>query len=80
MSQDVPASPSISTDYVVLEVTDHFIYLCSIFANNLSLDLEIEKRIVKAAALIAKLNKRVWEKSQLTLRTQLIILLMCTLF
>lgn len=61
---------------MVLENTDHFIYLCSTFGNNLSLDLEIEKRIAKAAALIAKLNNRVWEKSQLTLRTKL----MCTLF
>ena len=69
MGQDVPAVPSISINGEVLEVTDRFTYLGSTVTNNLSLDAEIDKRIAKAAAVMSKLSKRVWENHQLTLNT-----------
>ena len=70
MGQDTPAPPSISIDDEVLEVTDHFTYLGSTVSSNLSLDVEIIRRIVKAAAVRAKLSKRVWTNSQLTMNTK----------
>lgn len=59
MCQEISASPPLSIDDAVLEVTYHFIYLSSTIADNLSLDMEIDKRIFKVAAVIAKLSKRV---------------------
>ena len=79
MGQDVPAPPSISIDNEELEVTDHFTYLGSTVANNLSLDTEISKRIAKAAAVMGKLNKRVWGNNQLTENTKLKVYQACVL-
>ena len=55
----------------ILEVTDRFTYLGSTITNNLSLDAKIDKRISKAAAVMSKLSKRVWENHQLTFNTRL---------
>ena len=79
MGQDVPAPPSISIDNEELEVTDHFTYLGSTVANNLSLDAEISKRIAKATAVMGKLNKRVWSNNQLTENTKLKVYQACVL-
>ena len=79
MSQDVPAVPSISINGEVLEVTNCFTYLGSTVTNNLSLDAKIDKRIAKAAAVISKLSKRVWENHQLTLNTKLKVYQTCVL-
>lgn len=56
---------------MVFEVTYHFTYLGSTTTNNLSLDMEIDKHIAKAAAVMTKLSKSVRNDSQLTLRTKL---------
>lgn len=53
MSQDITASPSISINDIVLGVTDHFTYLGSSITNNLFLDLEIGKDIMKPALMMA---------------------------
>ena len=53
MGQDVQSPPSITIDNQVLEVADHFTYLGSIISSNLSLDSEIDKRIAKAASVMA---------------------------
>lgn len=66
ISQDVTASPSINIDDVVFEVTDHVI--CS---SKKSLDMETDKHTVKAANVMAKLSKHVWDKSLLTLSSKL---------
>lgn len=63
MGQDVSVSPSINNDAVVLEITDHFIYLGVTITNNLSLDIEIEKGIAKEVAVMAKLSMRVWDNN-----------------
>ena len=70
MGQDVPAVPLISISGEVLEVTDRFTYLGFTVKNNLSLDAEIDTRIAKAAAVMSKLSRRVWENHQLTLNTK----------
>ena len=79
MGQDTPAPPSISIDDEVLEVTDHFTYLGSTVSSNLSLDMEIVRRIAKVAAVMAKLSKRVWTNSQLTMNTKLKVYQACVL-
>ncbi|KAJ8031541.1 hypothetical protein HOLleu_24762 [Holothuria leucospilota] len=56
--QDVPSVPTI---YIkeVLEVTSHFTHLGSTITSNLSLDPELDKRIVRAAAVMTQLSKKV---------------------
>ena len=79
MGQDVSVPPAISIDNELLEVTDHFTYLGSTITSNLSLDAEIDKRIAKAAAVMAQLSKRVWGNNQLTLNTKLKVYQACVL-
>ena len=79
MGQDIPSPPAISIDNEVLEVTCHFTYLGSTITSNLSLDAEIDKRIAKAAAVMAQLSKRVWGNNQLTLNTKLKVYQACVL-
>ena len=79
MGQNVPSPPAISIDNEVLEVTDHFTYLGSTITSNLSLDAELDKRIAKAAAVMAQLSKRVWTNKQLTLNTKLKVYQACVL-
>ena len=79
MGQEVAAPPSISINNEVLEVTNNFTYLGSTIADNLSLDREIDKRIAKATGVMAKLSKRVWENSQLTLNTKLKVYMACVI-
>ena len=77
MGQDVPSTPSITIDYQVLEVADHFTHFGSILSSNLSLDSEIDKRIAKAASVMARLNKRVWSNNHLTSNTKLQVYQAC---
>ena len=54
--------PSINIDNVTLDAVDSFTILGSTIGSNLSLDAEINTRIAKAAAVMPKLNRRVWQK------------------
>lgn len=45
----------------MLDVTDDFNYLGTTITSDLSLDREIDKRIAKAAGVMAKLSKTVWD-------------------
>lgn len=79
MGQDIPAPPSITIDNEMLEVTDKFVYLGSVITSGLSLDSEIDKRLAKAASVMAGLSKRVWSNNQLTLNTKLKVYQACVL-
>ena len=79
MGQDVPSPPAIRIDNEELEVSDHFTYLASTITSNLSPDAELDKRIAKAAAVMAQLSKRVWTNKQLTLNTKLKVYQACVL-
>ena len=79
MGQDVPSPPSITIDNQVLEDADHFTYLGSIISSNPSLDSEINKRIAKAASVMARQSKRVWSNNQLTSNTKLQVYQACVL-
>ena len=63
MAQDAETPPSIYIDGSILSVVDNFKYLGSTSSSNLSLDVEINVRIGKAATVMAKLNKSVGKTS-----------------
>ena len=52
-------------------MVDNFKYFESTISSNLSLDVEINAHIGKAATVKAKLNKRFWLKISLTMNTKL---------
>lgn len=79
MGQDVSTSPLISIDDVVFEAIDHFLYMGSTITKILSLNMETDKSIPKAATVIDKLSKRVLYNSQLALRTKLKVFQTCVL-
>jgi len=51
-------------------VDDNYKYLRSTISNDLSIDGEINARIWKAVTVMAKLNKLVWQKLNLTMNTK----------
>ena len=71
MAQDAEIPPSIYVDGSNISVVDNFKYLGSTISSNLSLDVEIIACIGKAATIMAKLNKRVWQNISLTMNTKL---------
>ena len=79
MGQGVLSPPSITIGNQVLGVADHFTYLGSTISSNLSLDNEIDKRIAKAASVMARLTKRVWSNNQLTSNTKFQVYQACVL-
>ena len=60
LAQGAESLPVITIDNTELEVVDTFTYLGSAVSSSTLLDAEISFRITKAAAVMAKLNKRVW--------------------
>ena len=77
MAQDAEIPPSVYIDGSNLSVVDNIKYLGSTISSNLSLDLEINARIWKAATVMAKLNKRVWQNINLTMNTKLKVYQAC---
>ena len=75
--QDAEIPPSIYIDGFNLSVVDTFKYLGSTISSNLSLDVNINARIGKAATVMAKLNKRVWQNISLTMNTRLKVYQTC---
>ena len=59
MAHDAEIPSSVYIDDSNLSVVDNFKYLRSTISSNLSLDVEINACIGKAATVMAKLNKRV---------------------
>lgn len=79
MGQDVSSAPNISIGDYTLEVVEDFAYLGSTISHNLSLDTELNKRIGKAATAMARLTKRVWNNSSLTINTKMKVYQACVL-
>ncbi len=59
MAQNISTRPAISTGDHILDVVENFTYRSSNIANNLSLDVELNVKIGKAATATARLAKRV---------------------
>ena len=57
MAQDAGHPPTIAIDGYNLEVVENFTYLGSTISNSLSIDVEVNSRIAKATAVMAKLNQ-----------------------
>ena len=64
-------------DYT-LDAVSQFTYINSTTSDNASLNLEIGKRIRKAAINMSKLSARVWENKKLTTQTKIAAHLACT--
>ena len=79
MGQGIVSPPSINIDNVTLDAVDSFTYLGSTIESNLSLDAEINTRIAKAAAVMSKLNRRVWQNNNLTQMTKPCVYQACVL-
>ena len=79
LTQGTDSPPDISINVTHLEEVDSFTYLGSAISSSLSLDNEISNRIGKATAVMAKLNRRVWNNSQLTKNTKLCVYQACVL-
>lgn len=56
MAQEMDSSPTIAIDGYNLKVVENFTYLGSTISSSLSIDAEINGRIAKAAAVMARLN------------------------
>ena len=78
MGQGIVSPPSINIHNVTLDAVDSLTYLGSTIDSNISLDAEINTRIAKAAAVMSKLNRRVWQNNNLTQMTKLCLPGMCS--
>ena len=79
MVQGIVSPPSINIDNVTLNAVDIFTYLGSTIDSDIPLDAEINIRIAKAAAVMSKLNRRVWQNNNLTQITKLHVYQACVL-
>ena len=78
--QDTAALPVITIDdysHYEIDAACQFTYLGSTITDNLSLDAEIDNRIVKAASTLARLTARVWTSANLSLNTNMAIYNAC---
>ena len=79
MVQNAPCPPVITVNGSSLAVVDRFTYLGSTVTHNLSLDIEINIRIGRAASVMSKLKLRVWENKNLSIQTKLRVYEACVL-
>lgn len=73
LGQGTETPSTITIDDYELDVVHHFNYLGPTVTDNLSLDVELENRIRKAAATLARLNTRVWSNPMLTEKTKMAV-------
>ena len=71
LGQDTEAPPVITIDDHELDAVCQFTYLGSTITDNLSLDAEIDKRIVKAASTLPLLTARVWRSPKLSVKRKI---------
>uniref|UniRef100_A0A8W8JBQ4 Reverse transcriptase domain-containing protein n=1 Tax=Magallana gigas TaxID=29159 RepID=A0A8W8JBQ4_MAGGI len=77
MNRFTMASPAIAIDDYQLDVVHQFTYLGSTITDNLSLDVELDKRIGKATSTLARLSKRVWTNPTLKTSTKMAVYNAC---
>ena len=71
MAQAAPLAPNLTDKNFKLEVVHYFTYLGSAAADNLSLNVELDKRFGQAA------TERVWENRKLTVNTKMAVYRAC---
>ncbi|PFX11860.1 Craniofacial development protein 2 [Stylophora pistillata] len=74
---DNAATPAVTIKDYILEAVTQFTYLGSTTSNNNCLEVDIGKRIGKAATNMAKLSARVWENKKLTPQTKVAVYRAC---
>jgi len=79
MAQDVSSAPQIKIGDHTLEAVQDFTYLGLTISSNLSLDKELSVRIGKAATAMARLKRRVWDNTMLTINTKMMVYRACVL-
>ena len=79
MGQNVDSPPSISISDQELAGVHDFVYLGSTISDSFALDMEINKRIGKAATAMSSLTKRVWTNGKLTEHTKIQVYRACAL-
>ena len=79
MGQGVDSSPSNTTSTQELEVVHDFLYLGSTISDTLSLDVELDKHIGKAATMFSRLTKKVWLNKKLMAHTKIQVYSVCVL-
>ncbi|XP_066021426.1 uncharacterized protein [Pocillopora verrucosa] len=77
MCQANAATPAVTIKDYTLEAVTQFTYLGSTTSNNNCLEVEIGKRIGKAATNMTKLSARVWENKKLTTQTKVAVYRAC---
>ena len=77
--QGTESLPNITIDDYELDVVHHFTYLGSTVTDTLSLDVELDKRIGKAATTLARLNTRAWSNPMLTEKTKMAVYNACVI-
>ncbi len=79
MAQEKGSPPTVAIDGYNLKVVENFTYLGSTISSSLSIDVEINSKIAKAVAVMARLNQRVWSNNNLTVKTKLCVYKACVL-
>ncbi|GAA6085372.1 RNA-directed DNA polymerase from mobile element jockey-like [Tachysurus ichikawai] len=79
MVQDADSPPTIAIEGYNLEVVENYTYLGFTISNSLSIDTDVNGRIAKASAVMARLNQRVWNNHNLTEKTKLHVYQACVL-
>ena len=79
LGQGRETPPTITIDDYELDVVHHFTYLGSTVTDTLSLDVELDKRIGKAATTLARLTTRVWSNPMLTEKTKMAVYNACVI-
>ena len=79
MAQGLDIPPNIVINGHSLEAVESFKYLGSTIANSVSTDSEVNSRIARVGAVMAKLSQRVWDNASLTKRTKLCVYKACVL-
>ncbi|WP_353805818.1 hypothetical protein, partial [Acinetobacter baumannii] len=79
MVQGFTGPPNLKIDDYILEPVADFNYLGSTGSNSVSVDVEVNRRIAKAAAVMARLNRRVWKNLSLTMKTKLRVYQACVI-
>ena len=79
VGQDIKKTPSFFIHNYKLEVIHEFVYLESTITDNLSINIELNKRIGKAATTLSRLAKYVWSNNRLTEHTKVNVYKACVI-
>ena len=77
LGQGTETPPTITIDDYELQVVHQFTYLGSTVTDDLSLDVEIDKRTGNAATTLARITTRVWSNPILTEKTKMAVYNAC---